>query len=64
MKIFKKIKQFIKSCKISSYDKCYHQMEIQGFAVFMCCCGMAGGDSSTDYLSYTCVDCPYFVYKK
>ena len=36
-------------------------MEKQGLAVFEMCQGKVGGDRTTEYLSYECIDCPYFV---
>ena len=46
---------------ITDYDKCYSDMEREGYAVFECCGGLTGGTKSTDYLSETCVSCPYLV---
>lgn len=42
-------------------------MESRGHAVFGMCSGQMGGDYETEYLSYSCMDCPYFdisIYKK
>lgn len=44
-------------------DKCYNQMESEGRASFGICGGVAGGDKSTEYLSYSCIDCPYYVWR-
>lgn len=44
----------------SYYDKCYEDMKNRGDTVFGTCCGQSGGDKYTDYLSYSCVNCPYF----
>lgn len=44
----------------SYYDKCYEDMENRGVTIFGTCYGQSGGDKYTDYLSYSCVDCPYF----
>lgn len=44
----------------SYYDKCYEDMKNRGDAMFGTCCGQSGGDKYTDYLSYSCVNCPYF----
>lgn len=43
------------------YDKCYTKMEYRGYAAMNCCGGLVGGTSATEYLSETCVDCPYLV---
>lgn len=42
-----------------SHDKCYSEMEKKGKAVFNCCCGVTGGDSTTNYLNYDCINCKY-----
>lgn len=47
-----------------SKDACYKEMETQGDAIFGMCSGLAGGDKSTGYIQYGCIDCPYFVLKK
>lgn len=44
----------------SFHDKCYEEMESQGNAVFGMCGGQMGGDYETEYLSYSCINCPYF----
>lgn len=44
----------------SYYDKCYEDMKNRGDTIFGTCCGQSGGDKYTDYLSYSCIDCPYF----
>lgn len=44
----------------SFHDKCYEVMESRGHAVFGMCSGQMGGDYETKYLSYSCLDCPYF----
>lgn len=44
----------------SYYDKCYKDMENRDAAVFGTCQGQSGSDKQTDYLSYSCIDCPYF----
>ena len=36
-------------------------MESIGYAVFECCCGIAGGTRNTEYLSVMCIGCPYFT---
>lgn len=43
------------------YERCYCQMEKNGAATLGVCSGMMGGDKETEYLSYSCIDCPYFV---
>lgn len=45
----------------TDYDKCYSDMEYEGYAAMGCCGGLTGGTKSTDYLSETCVSCPYLV---
>lgn len=42
-----------------SKDYCYTEMEKRGYACFGKCCGLSGGDRYTEYLNYSCVDCPY-----
>ena len=60
--MFYKIKLLLR--KIEYYlsrEYCYDCMEQKGSAAFCMCCGMAGGDSQSNYLSYSCMDCPYFT---
>ena len=45
----------------SYYEKCYRDREKEGSAIFSCCGGFAGGTYNTNYLSETCVSCPYLV---
>lgn len=45
----------------TDYDKCYSYMEREGHAIFGCCGGITGGTKNTDYLSETCIDCPYLI---
>lgn len=52
---------FIFKRTITNYDKCYSSMEYEGIAVMGSCGGVFGGTEATDYLSESCVDCPYFV---
>lgn len=53
---------FIKKIRYQlSRDACYEVMHKRGYAFFQCCGGRAGGDKYTKYLSYDCVDCPYYV---
>lgn len=46
---------------IPFHDTCYTEMEKREIASQGSCCGCWGGDWETDYLSYSCMDCPYFV---
>ena len=43
------------------YEKCYSDMEYEGYASMGCCGGLTGGTKSTYYLSETCCSCPYLV---
>ena len=43
------------------YDKCYSDMEYEGYASMGCCGGITGGIKDTDYLSETCCSCPHLV---
>lgn len=43
------------------YDKCYSDMEYEGYASMGCCRGLTGGTKATDYLSETCCNCPHLV---
>ena len=43
------------------YDKCYSNMEYEGYASMGCCGGLTGGTKATDYLLETCCSCPYLV---
>ena len=45
----------------TDYDKCYSEMERQGYAIMECCGGLTGGTKSTVYLSEICIECPYLV---
>ena len=45
----------------TDYDKCYSEREYEGYAAMGCCKGLVGGTSATDYLSESCVECPYLV---
>lgn len=47
-----------------SQESCYDEQEKLGNAVFHCCGGMTGGDKTTEWLQYSCVDCPYLVLEK
>ena len=60
--MIKKLKNAWKKFKYSlSKDRCYDEMEKKGEAIFNCCCGMTGGDSSTNYLNYDCINCKYLT---
>lgn len=52
---------FYRAFFMSYYDKCYAEMESRGVSVFGSCYGQMGGGYETNYLSYSCIDCPYFV---
>lgn len=45
----------------TDYDRCYTEMENEGYACMECCCGVVGGTSATEYLSESCLGCPYLV---
>lgn len=49
-------------CVTTEYDKCYSDMEWEGYASMNSCSGKCGGTKSTDYLSETCISCPYLVF--
>lgn len=59
------VKKFLDLIKKTKYyfskEKCYKDREQEGYAAMECCKGLAGGDRSTNYLHYSCVDCSYFV---
>ena len=60
--MFKKLRNFIGRVKYNfSTACCYEEMEKQGNAVFGMCSGTVGGDRNTEYLSYSCINCPYFI---
>lgn len=42
------------------HDYCYYESMKNGRADENGCDGCFGGDEYTDYLMYTCVDCPHF----
>lgn len=59
MNVQEKIKSLIKKIKkYFSHETCYEEMEKQGIAVFGMCKGVTGGDVYTNYLNYSCIDCP------
>ena len=43
------------------YEKCYSNMEYEGYASMNCCGGLTGGTKSTNYLSETCCSCLHYV---
>ena len=43
------------------YEKCYSDMEYEGYASMGCCGGLTGGTKSTYYLLETCYSCPHLV---
>lgn len=43
------------------YEKCYSNMEYEGYAAMGCCGGLTGGTKATDYLSEMCIGCPHLV---
>ena len=43
------------------YERCYSDMEYEGYASMGCCGGLTGGTKQTDYLSETCCSCPHLV---
>lgn len=56
------IGRLVKRAFFTSYhEKCYERMEMEGYAIFGSCVGQSGGDYNTEYLSYSCVGCPYFT---
>lgn len=62
MNLIKKISNIIhKFIEHNYYDYCYTDREYEGIATMGCCSGMVGGTKSTEYLSESCIDCPYFV---
>ena len=62
--LLEKIGKWIRNRLFDDYDCCYTDMEYRGIAAMNCCCGMVGGTSATEYLSETCVSCPYLVMTK
>ena len=58
--MFRKIKKIFKNIKYSfSKECCYDEMKERGYAAEGKCGGLMGGDKWTEYLSYSCVGCPY-----
>ena len=61
-RLIKKIKQLMRKIQYElSHERCYEEMEEDGIASNGKCCGMVGGDRTTDYTAEFCLDCPYFV---
>lgn len=61
-KILKRIKDFIGGFFPPTYYRfCYTDREYEGMAAMGCCHGLVGGTGATEYLSETCVSCPYLV---
>ena len=46
---------------IPGYEKCYSDMEYEGYVSMGCCGGLTGGTKATDYLSETFCSCPHLV---
>lgn len=42
-----------------SYERCYSEQEYSGNAAMGLCGGLTGGTRLTDYLSESCIECPY-----
>ena len=62
--LLEKIGIWIRNHIFNHYDCCYTDMEYRGIASMNCCCGIAGGTYATEYLSETCINCPYLVIAK
>lgn len=45
--------------KPNYYETCYRSMEYGNYATMGCCGGKVGGNKTTEYLSETCLGCPY-----
>lgn len=59
--LLEKIGKWLRNLIFTNYDCCYTDMEYQGIASMGGCCGVVGGTSATEYLSETCIGCPYHV---
>jgi hypothetical protein len=60
--MIKRIVIWIKKIKYYwSREHCYDQREYEGYAAMGSCGGLAGGDSSSGYLQFSCIECPHFV---
>ena len=58
-KVLSKVLNFLKNIIFTDYDSCYKDMENKGSAHSNCCNGIVGGSSATEYVSETCLGCPY-----
>lgn len=62
MSILSRMIAWVKKAKYRlSREYCYDEMEGKGYASQGRCCGLVGGDSWSDYLMYTCMDCPHYT---
>lgn len=60
-RLIKKVKQLMKKIRYElSHESCYDKMEEDGVAKNGNCCGVVGGDRTTDYTAEFCLDCPYY----
>lgn len=57
--LFRKIIDKISKKVNDKYSICYTQRQNEGHAAFGNCSGVVGGTSATEYLSESCIDCPY-----
>lgn len=57
--MLEKIKKWIRDHIFNYYERCYTIREYEGIAAMRCCCGVVGGDKTTEYLSPSCIGCPY-----
>jgi hypothetical protein len=53
--MFRKIKDFF--IELKTKDKCFEEHNKDGV-----CNGLVGGDSWSDYLCYSCMDCPHLTW--
>ena len=60
-RLIEKVKQIMRKIQYElSHESCYDKMEADGVAVNGSCCGVVGGDRTTDYTAEFCLDCPYY----
>lgn len=59
--MIRSIVELIRGIVLKSYERCYTNMEYQGYAAMGCCGGVVGGTAVTEYLSEKCVNCPHWV---